>query len=759
MEIVANSFISTKAKRIIENGIEYLIAPVTMIVPGVLAGSKGPLYYPPTEVSDNPSKWNGTPLVKNHPFKDNGWVTVDYPGVLEESGLGEVRNARVNQKGNLVAEAWFDVLKTSQVDYRIILDLEAGRQIELSTGLLTTNKKLKKPKKDKKGREYEWVATNYRPDHLAILPDQKGACSIEDGCGVLVNRDLTYTEIWAEASEIHNEDKPANCSCLYPAIKVRNGSGHMPECNCHLQWVERFKSGMMVGNTSLNWCQASELVEDNNSMAIKLKNKADKELVDNLTSHKDIKEALCDALCEMYPPFNGNGQYIGTPYIEDIYDDFFVFEMGEDYFKLGYSVTEDGMVEVSQDDPQPVRKVVDYVTANSSNTFITGDNSMKLTSQQRNQIIEDLTTNCDCWKHQGDKEVLNSFTDEKLVSLKQGLDKHKQVEAVANAAVQGFRDGTQAFRVNPETGKWETATVQEPKGKSKTGHKVEAPVSNTSDDDDSEYEDEDEQPRRKVTNTKKVEPVRKARTIEEFIKQAPSHLKDQLESKLQWASQIEMREKDAIINKLLVNVSDSTERQTQREILLRRTPEELQFDLARMPKVPTADELAKATGKSVNNQKKVRKPHEEDVLVAPTINWNEVGDKAVVRQDVSHVEEYVDNLEDMADEDEALRNLPSHIRSRVQAAMSIESRERKRLIDELTANLGEEDEVRLRKRLENKSIEELKDLATLSPRKDSIRPSYFGAATPVTTNRVDTSDNDVLLPPTINWREEAKNVH
>jgi hypothetical protein len=38
------------------------------------------------------------------------------------------------------------------------------------------------------GRPYNFVARNYRPDHLAILPDQRGACSIEDGCGLNTNR-------------------------------------------------------------------------------------------------------------------------------------------------------------------------------------------------------------------------------------------------------------------------------------------------------------------------------------------------------------------------------------------------------------------------------------------------------------------------------------------------------------------------------------------------------------------------------------------
>ena len=38
------------------------------------------------------------------------------------------------------------------------------------------------------GKSYTYIAKNYRPDHLAVLPDNSGACSISDGCGVLVNQ-------------------------------------------------------------------------------------------------------------------------------------------------------------------------------------------------------------------------------------------------------------------------------------------------------------------------------------------------------------------------------------------------------------------------------------------------------------------------------------------------------------------------------------------------------------------------------------------
>jgi hypothetical protein len=45
------------------------------------------------------------------------------------------------------------------------------------------------------GESYEYVAQNIRADHLAILPDSDGACSVKDGAGLLVNQETQQTEM------------------------------------------------------------------------------------------------------------------------------------------------------------------------------------------------------------------------------------------------------------------------------------------------------------------------------------------------------------------------------------------------------------------------------------------------------------------------------------------------------------------------------------------------------------------------------------
>lgn len=168
-------------------GLKYLVANSTMIVPGVLNGSAGALFYPQEEVEKSVMSWNMMPLTLGHPRSDKGEaVSARSPNVLSKSYLGFVFNSHMDGD-NLKAEAWFDVNRTNAIAPGLLSKLESGTAVELSTGLYTENIPVKNKKYN--GKKYDAVARNYRPDHLAILMNEKGACSVYDGCGV--NNELT----------------------------------------------------------------------------------------------------------------------------------------------------------------------------------------------------------------------------------------------------------------------------------------------------------------------------------------------------------------------------------------------------------------------------------------------------------------------------------------------------------------------------------------------------------------------------------------
>jgi len=152
-----------------------------MLLEGVHQGSGGPLYYPPEELSKTPVVWNHKPVVVYHPQVNGVGVSACMPDILTSRKIGVIMNT-VFEDGKLKAEAWIDLDRAKAVDERIVSAIENKAVMELSTGLFTDNENVEG---EWRGEKYIAIARNYRPDHLALLPDIKGACSIEDGAGFL----------------------------------------------------------------------------------------------------------------------------------------------------------------------------------------------------------------------------------------------------------------------------------------------------------------------------------------------------------------------------------------------------------------------------------------------------------------------------------------------------------------------------------------------------------------------------------------------
>jgi len=219
--ITANRIGSLRKETLV--GKEYQVIPVRMIVPGVLTGNRGPLLYRENEIAKSVHAWNNVPIVINHPQKDGKYISARQPEVLEKYGVGYVFNAQI-KNGNLDGEAWVDLAALHRIDPSLAVRVEEGERLEISTGLgtenLSANGKFQ-------GKEYTHIAQNFAPDHLAILPDTKGACSLEDGCGLSVNEAKEYIEAMRQAvTEYEEADSPLPFSEWF----LTNGSGS--SCGC-----------------------------------------------------------------------------------------------------------------------------------------------------------------------------------------------------------------------------------------------------------------------------------------------------------------------------------------------------------------------------------------------------------------------------------------------------------------------------------------------------------------------------------------------
>jgi len=169
-------------------GQKCLVAPCRMLVEGVHNGSKGPGYYPKEEIASNPSVWNHMPIMVGHPKDSSGaYISArSSAGVLNASKIGILLNTKANDGGKyLDTEAWFVENRVKQIDNRIYEALNNNTPMEVSTGLDAT---VVETSGIWNSEKYDFIVTNFEPDHLAILPDQIGACSLSDGAGLLVNQ-------------------------------------------------------------------------------------------------------------------------------------------------------------------------------------------------------------------------------------------------------------------------------------------------------------------------------------------------------------------------------------------------------------------------------------------------------------------------------------------------------------------------------------------------------------------------------------------
>jgi len=165
-------------------GKTYKVVPMVMMVVGVHSGSQGALYYPKAELSKTPEAWNHKPVVVYHPTMNGRGVSACSPDVLTSHKIGVIMNTKFDTLGRLVAEAWLDPDRIEKVDPRVGKAVDKLSTLECSTGMFM---EVEATEGKFEGEEYKGVARNYRPDHLAVLPDKVGACSVKDGAGFIRN--------------------------------------------------------------------------------------------------------------------------------------------------------------------------------------------------------------------------------------------------------------------------------------------------------------------------------------------------------------------------------------------------------------------------------------------------------------------------------------------------------------------------------------------------------------------------------------------
>lgn len=246
---------------------------------------------------------------------------------------------------------------------------------------------------------------------------------------------------------------------------------------------------------------------------------------------------------------------------------------------------------------------------------------MALTPKARQKAIDTIVANCDCWKREGDREILQGLSDDKIEDLYKGVEK-----GVQNARIAEFVTNEEGAFTDPDTGMTyridpDTVEVQR------------AMTANVDDEECDEEEDEEEEVpiKNKTTNNQ-----RKPMTEQDFWRMAPPSLKkqhDQLvaNEKRNRAALIdvivnaqsddederdELRESYAEVStKALNKLARNAQRRTQVPHLVDNDRDEEEVDVpdyAGLGLAPILNRRVSGNGES------------DDHLVPPTINYEEL---------------------------------------------------------------------------------------------------------------------------------------
>ena len=356
------------------HGRDHVVVPLSLIVPGVLNGSKGPMYYSEAVVKQSTPLWNGQPIVVRHPTENGKPVSAKHPRILEKA-VGVVLQSEYRDK--LGAEAWLDVEKTNKADSRILTALEAGSTMEVSTGLGTDERVANG---SFNGKSYTSEATNLHPDHLAILPDEKGACSLEDGCGLNVNSE-GFTGI-AEGLEFKNG-----------LIVNEAGEDEYGSWTFNVELPSNTTLGKPF-RTPKGPKKFSVYVKGPKGTLVKV-NFGDPNLEIKRDDPAARKSFRARHGCDANPGPRWKAKYWSCR----------MWEAGT-----------------------PVSKITNQI----------GEHPMPMSEKEKADVVNFIINTCECWS-ESDRETLNGFDDEKLTKLHSHVKDSKSNAVIANAAREGFK--------------------------------------------------------------------------------------------------------------------------------------------------------------------------------------------------------------------------------------------------------------------------------------------------------------------------------
>jgi len=258
--------------------------------------------YPAAEINKSYMSIEGNPMPLQHPKIGNEYVSANNPRAVNKFHVGAWAENVRKDGDRVVMDMKINkrYASASENGKRVLARIEdmqtnsAAEPIHVSTGLLLSREQ---NKGKSKGKSYSWVARNLRFDHVAILLDEPGAATPDDGVGIFVNADNSTEEVETETVDLASA---SNCT----------------------------KEGL-INKTRFFFTNAFNF------------------------SFDDIQRAISDRLRE-----GRDGDNWLWP--ETVWPDSFIYRDGTRYFKQKYLIDDDGTAQFVGEPVEVVRKPTEY---------------------------------------------------------------------------------------------------------------------------------------------------------------------------------------------------------------------------------------------------------------------------------------------------------------------------------------------------------------------------------------------------------------
>ncbi len=384
-------------------GEQYLVAPVVMLVEGVHTGTGGALYYSPQEIAAHLETWNGVPVVISHPSDANGNpISANTPTIRENQSIGTLFNVHFDSNGSkLKGEVWINILKAEKVSQGLVASIRSNSQVEISTGMFMDEDS---EAGNWRGEDYIGNAIDFRPDHLAILIGQQGACSWEDGCGIRTNKETDSEATGNKDDEPMKKKEPTDVAVLGEKNLILLADDIKDEDKPGI--LQRVKNLLGIKET------ASNLSEKSIKRA---------EMINNELGHNELYSKLQVLVDQL-----DNESWLH--WVREVFDNNFIYEArstnpsegmgGSKLYKRDYTVNAETEEVTIADEVEEVREETNYVPAvQESGTVQTNTTVKEDTVKTKAEKVKALIA-CERTRFtEKNEDWLNTLDDCTLVTL------------------------------------------------------------------------------------------------------------------------------------------------------------------------------------------------------------------------------------------------------------------------------------------------------------------------------------------------------